>query len=92
MERTARIAALVTALAAAQNAQPRGIPSAVEPQSLPQLQLLCLALLRAVLLFSSPLLSGRLSRRSSLPVYELGLLVILVFASRIGAALVVRAP
>jgi hypothetical protein len=33
-----------------------------------QLQLLCLAFLRAVLQFSAPLFSGRLSWRSSLPI------------------------
>jgi hypothetical protein len=71
----------------------RRIPTgAVEPQPLLQLlQLLCLALLRAILLFSAPLLSRRLSGRSSLPLYELGLLAVLAFASRISAALVVRA-
>ena len=34
----------------------------------PQLQLLCLAYLRATLQFGAPLFSGQLSRRSSLPI------------------------
>lgn len=42
---------------------------------------LCPALFRAILLFSAPLLSGRLSRRSSLPLLGLVLLVVVASSS-----------